>query len=197
MSDLISSYSELLKKYEALIWMHALKFKRANSGVDVEDLVQVGRLALWKVINRHDGREGFMGFLCLVMRREMRDWVMWARSTIRVPRSVIRRDGWESGLQIVSMDAEVNAEGRPLAEVTAVRDEGGLELAEQEGLMEWLMGAMANLNEKERQVLQGRFFEGKGLKELGEEIGASHQWASKIEQRALGRLRRAAGLLEI
>ena len=45
------------------------------------------------------------------------------------------------------------------------------------------------LPEKERQLLQGYYFQGKTLEEAGAEIGQSKSWASRLHARAIERLK--------
>ncbi len=53
----------------------------------------------------------------------------------------------------------------------------------------WLDHAMAGLNEKDRNAIVLRFFEGRNLREVGTAIGASEEAAKKRVTRALERLR--------
>jgi RNA polymerase sigma factor FliA len=54
-----------------------------------------------------------------------------------------------------------------------------------------LRGALADLPDDARQLLQSAYFEGKTLKEAGEQLGISKAWASRLHARALDQLGRA------
>ena len=49
--------------------------------------------------------------------------------------------------------------------------------------------AMRQLGVQERMIVRGLYFEGRGLLELGAELGISKSWASRIHTRAIHRLR--------
>lgn len=170
-------------QYERLVWKKARLWCAVNPGVAVEDLVQEGRLALWRTLLRHDGRPGFTEFFCTVMWRTMRDWVMYARCVIRTPRSAMK-DVLNGGLQFVDLDE------RELGQLAAVREESSDVLMQEEGMTQRLLEAMEQLEAREHLVVLRRFFDGRKLREVADEMGVKHQWVSVLEQRALARLRR-------
>jgi RNA polymerase sigma factor for flagellar operon FliA len=51
--------------------------------------------------------------------------------------------------------------------------------------------ALAVLPERERTLVEGHFFENRTLEEIGEEMGISKSWASRLCSRALARMRDA------
>ena len=54
-----------------------------------------------------------------------------------------------------------------------------------------LRRAMATLDERQREVIRLRFFEGKGQREVAQAIGVSQMTVSRVERQALGILREA------
>ena len=48
--------------------------------------------------------------------------------------------------------------------------------------------AVEQLEDKQKQLLQMHYFEGKSLKDAGELLGMSKSWASRLHSRAVGRL---------
>ena len=54
-----------------------------------------------------------------------------------------------------------------------------------------LRRAMATLDERQREVIRLRFFEGKGQREVAQHIGVSQMTVSRVERQALASLREA------
>ncbi|MDC0714701.1 sigma-70 family RNA polymerase sigma factor [Stigmatella sp. ncwal1] len=60
---------------------------------------------------------------------------------------------------------------------------------EMEQLKRRVRAAIEKLPDKERQLLQGYYFQGRTLEEAGSEIGQSKSWASRLHARAIERLK--------
>ena len=90
-------------------------------------------------------------------------------------------------LSPLSLDAGFESEegARRLAPSIGVPD-GDLELVPERAE---IAGALERLPGRERVVLRLRFFEGQTQREVGERLGTSQMQISRIEQRALARLR--------
>ena len=53
-----------------------------------------------------------------------------------------------------------------------------------------IMGAMQKLNEKERMIINKRFFDGRTQMEVAEEIGISQAQVSRLEKSAIQHIKR-------
>ena len=51
-------------------------------------------------------------------------------------------------------------------------------------------GALAKLNEKEKMIIQKRFFDGRTQMEVAEEIGISQAQVSRLEKSAISHIKR-------
>ena len=78
--------------------------------------------------------------------------------------------------------------GDPLYVMDQIKDEKNLDSNWLEGVA--IKEAMARLSERERTILQLRFFEGKTQMEVAEEIGISQAQVSRLEKAALHRMRK-------
>ena len=59
---------------------------------------------------------------------------------------------------------------------------------EEQESADQLRDAVAALPDKERQLMEAYYFEGKKLEEAGAELGLSKSWASRVHARAIQRL---------
>lgn len=78
--------------------------------------------------------------------------------------------------------------GDPLYVMDQIKDEKNLDSNWLEGVA--IKEAMARLSERERTILQLRFFEGKTQMEVADEIGISQAQVSRLEKAALHRMRK-------
>jgi RNA polymerase sigma factor FliA len=94
-----------------------------------------------------------------------------------------------TGLAMVFATSFEATEGLQIADEAMPADER----LEIEQLKFRVRAAIANLPEKERQLLKGYYFEGKTLEEAGGQVGQSKSWASRLHARAIERLRDMLG----
>ncbi|PTL38571.1 MAG: RNA polymerase sigma factor SigB [Alkalicoccus sp.] len=91
--------------------------------------------------------------------------------------------------QALSVDRSIEAddEGSAVTLLDLVgQDEGGYEQTDQQLLLE---KAFAVLTEREKQILQLTYFENMSQKETGEQLGISQMHVSRLQRRALQKLR--------
>jgi RNA polymerase sigma-B factor len=86
-----------------------------------------------------------------------------------------------------SMDAPSNSDDRSTFEVGAV--ERAYSQIEERS---WLIPALKTLSERDRQILEMRFFEGMSQSQIAERVGISQMHVSRLLTRSLGRLRAAS-----
>jgi len=81
-----------------------------------------------------------------------------------------------------------NDGGDALYVVDQVRDEKNID---ENGLKEWLWKkALNNLSEREKQIVDMRFYKGKTQMEVAEEIGISQAQVSRLEKSALTQIKK-------
>ncbi|MGE5561611.1 MAG: RNA polymerase sporulation sigma factor SigG [Chloroflexota bacterium] len=78
--------------------------------------------------------------------------------------------------------------GDPIFVMDQISDEKNQDVSWLEGIA--IREAMRKLNERERLILNLRFFEGKTQMEVAEEIGISQAQVSRLEKAALGHMRK-------
>jgi RNA polymerase primary sigma factor len=93
-----------------------------------------------------------------------------------------------------SLDLEIDEEGNPLANLIA--DRNATDPQAESRLPDEVLESLANLEDRERLVIELRFGltdgDGKTLQEIGRQLGLTREGVRQIEQRALKKLRRDA-----
>ncbi|HYX91303.1 MAG TPA: sigma-70 family RNA polymerase sigma factor [Myxococcaceae bacterium] len=90
-----------------------------------------------------------------------------------------------AGLALVFATSFEAMEGRQIADEAMPADQR----LEIEQLKVRLRAALPKLPEKERQLLEGYYFQGKTMQEAGGQLGQSKSWASRLHARAIERLK--------
>ncbi len=147
---------------------------------DDEDLWSAGLLGLTRAAQHYNPERGFKfstyGFYCArrEILNELRTRNRWRRETCSTDLS-------DPGnmVEAVAAAPEENDPGRDLA--------ADLARAIEE----------ADLTTNERTAIRARFFQGKTLEEVGEELGVSRERARQIQNRGLAMLRAAAENLAV
>jgi RNA polymerase sigma factor for flagellar operon FliA len=101
---------------------------------------------------------------------------------------------WLSGsggkLAMVFFLSQAGEEGRQSTEVADEQAEMPLESLLDDELKQSLRQAIDELPDDARRLIRGTYFEGKTLKDAGQELGISKAWASRLHARALEQLAR-------
>lgn len=177
---------------ENLGLVHAIANRFKHRGECTEDLRQVGYIGLLKAAERFDRERGVTfatyGYLKIVgeIRRYFRD-KCWS---IRIPRKVqdLLRTGEISGAQRpLSLDAVIGSGRKPLTLLELLGNvDRDIEVADARID---LIAACTALSDHERSILRLRFFEELTQKAIGLALGRSQMYVSRLEKRALGKLR--------
>ena len=206
----------LLRENMPLVAAIARRYQ--NCGLGQEDMLQLGSIGLLQALRRFDPDRGLcfstyaVPLIAGEIRRFLRDdgMVKFSRETkslaIRIER--IRRE--QGDLTVEELSKALNS---PLEDITAAlaSREGALSLdapTEEDGadLQSFLGSADANtekdalrrvelrelfavLSERERQVLFLRYFQDRTQNEVGQRLGLSQVQISRIEKKALLRMR--------
>ncbi len=155
-------------------------------GVTAEDLVQSGYFALLEAVKTYDPEKsgGFLTWLSYYLRKE------FARTGGYEKR---RRDPLDSAL---SLDAPISDEDDEtyLETVEDRRDDyaDAEEKIYTEQLHNALEGALSSLPAAQADTLRSRYWEGKELRYIAQEIGVSTQAVEERERQALRAIRRSS-----
>lgn len=166
---------ELLKEYDAVIrkaaGYHYYKGKWRSSILELDDLIQAGRIALVKASRRYDPEQGasFNTYFRLVLAGALQDEIR-----------TFQRESRHGAYAIhVPFDQEVHAmTSEDTAEDLALREE--------------VTVAISLLSLRDRQMLEQRLL-GTPLKEMGEERGITESHACWIIKRAVKKITKAIG----
>ena len=88
----------------------------------------------------------------------------------------------------VSLDAPLPEGERSIAETLGAEEQGFLDFENTD----LLRRSMASLSEKQREVIELRFFENLSQREVAQRLGVSQMSVSRAERGALAQLRRAS-----
>lgn len=161
---------ELLRQYQALLRHLARRLLVPSSVMAQEELVQAGYVGLICAARRFDTGKG-VRFITYA--------VPWALGEMR---SALRSAANQSGLRMVSLDdTGEDPQGRPLEETLPAGESGEERVA--------LRLALDRLTAQERQLIGLRFFEDRTQKEAAALLQKSQGQISRMENKALDRLR--------
>lgn len=145
--------------------------RNQTCGCDLEDLIAYGRLGLVDAAQRY--REGtgatFATFAFYRINGAIRDGIARMRESKKVGRTGSRR--WKNTVPFAA-----NAHAAETEEVDHL------------GLAN-LSSAVESLPQELRSVIEGRFFREETCDVVGAQIGKSRGWVSRLERRALLKLR--------
>ena len=173
------------KAYSRLSRHHGFDDGGTVGGVDLDDLMQSGFLALLEAVKTYDENQGsFIGWLALYLRKSFRE-AMGIRTT--------RRDPIDSAF---SLDRE-NYDGSTIGDniESSVRFEETVEdRVYREQFRAAVEKALTEIPEREAAVFRQVFLEDKTLKESGAAIGVSPERARILRNDALRDIKRAKAL---
>lgn len=192
--------NELVLTCENLVWKVALKFKyiAIKYGVEIERLVSAGQMGLVSASRRWQPSRNvkFVAYAyswvqCFV-RREIYEQRWFGLNGLGHTGGNTSCDPQPlSRLVGSNVPPEDNSEPFPLLEVlTAVTDES------TEDNSETINRLLMYVTPREREVLRRRFIQDMTLREVGADIGVSHERARQLERQGIWRIRRALGLIE-
>jgi len=167
----------VLAEYEDLVQRYAKRW--LMPGMDLDDLVQVGRLSVLRAVERYNPDIGTQrGFVGCSVANAMKDH---CRSTFATHRGRV----WRAS---VPLDAPLTEQGQgyTLADVLAADvDESSCDGSE----LELLEAALAKLPARQQAAIRGRFWDQATFRELGEREGCRGSYIQILEARAMGGLR--------
>ncbi len=206
----------LLRENMPLVAAIARRYQ--NCGLGQEDMIQLGSIGLLQALRRFDPDRGLcfstyaVPLIAGEIRRFLRDdgMVKFSRETKSLALRIERIRQEQGNLTVEELSKALNV---PLEDITAAlasrtgalsldapTDEDGAELhsflgsadadTEQDALRRVeLRELFAVLSERERQVLFMRYFQDRTQNEVGKRLGLSQVQISRIEKKALLRMR--------
>ncbi len=167
-----------LNRYSIVEW-------KEHSGLELDDLIQSGFLALHAAVQDHDPEKGkFLSFLSLHLKTAFAE-----ACGIRTR----KRDPLDNS---ISLDTPLgdSADSETLLDLQA-DPASTFEEVERRIWLEQLHAALdlamtCALSERERSTLQRRYWQNQTLKKLGEADGVSIEAARRVEGQAIRKLRR-------
>lgn len=193
------SGEELIAQHRAMVVGLAGRLRRELSlpgGLD--DLIAFGFGGLLEAERRFDPARGvrFQAFAYYRVRGAMLDGV---RQMATFPRRFHERMKAETPSEITAAPTPIDRTfARISASLTSASPLQGrfAEQSPEAALLqgesvERLLRALAELPERERFLVRGHYFEGRSFEELGEALGISKSWASRLHRQALRTLRHA------
>lgn len=177
---------EVVRGMQRIVAFWALRFWRGNPGIEYEDLLQEGRVAVWRAMRDYRKRKArFATYATIWIRAQTGAFVKKTRGPVKR----YRQDMATSGTEGVSLD-ELRAmldgeEPAQLIDGKAATDEaaGALEIAERVERALWELK-----DPRDRNVLKALFFHDRTLNEEGADRRLSRERIRQIRERALDRL---------
>jgi RNA polymerase sigma factor for flagellar operon FliA len=184
-ADRVSRFLPLVKR---LAWhVHGGGRSSGHAGIELEDLMQAGLVALTEAAQRHAGpsEDGFAAYAKLRVRGAMVDLV---RRAVPLSRSASETPRFESLDEIYSDSNAAFADERP----------DSLELLATAEIREAVIAAVAGLSDRLQLITQLYFVEELNLSEIAEVLGVSIPRVHQLKAQALAQLKAAlAGVAEI
>lgn len=163
------AYGKLLEPYRPLLHHLARRLRLPGVPVAEEELVQAGYIGLMRAAQRFDSERG-VRFITYA--------AAWALGEMR---AALRAAFEAPEMKAVSMDAASPDGGRALRDI--LPGDGISEEAVE------LRLALSRLDAQQRQVIAMRYFEDRTQAEAARLMGSSQAQVSRVERRALDRLR--------
>jgi RNA polymerase sigma factor FliA len=191
------SIAKLVEDHLPLV--RAIAFQLIRNGqvrfIEPDELVSLGSVALVEAAGRFDPTAGtrFATYAYQRIRGAMLDGVGQHAPVKRSVYRSIRRvgDGTVGSLFIASLD-EMLDRGLEVAD----RKLDPVDALDQQRERRAVAEAVAALPARKRRFVVGHYAEERELKEIGEELGLSRSWASRLHAQALAELRSTLGARE-
>jgi len=180
--------AELVRLHEPFVYSRAHAWVRAMPWLDVEDLAQEGRIALWKATRLFKESHGvkFLTYAGRWVDHCIRRYVQKHGNVVRVPRHLVTM-----GPRLLHLDMPMGDEAGA-AEVHAVFE---LPAAEPERVnaedVEVVRTALARLPRRERQAVHEYIMLARPGRTVAVEMRCCHTRVQQLAAAGLARLRRA------
>lgn len=183
---------------EAFLWLvpvNAARFGHYHR----EDLEQEGAMALFRAVDGFDVKRGlrFSTYAVHWLRQAFHQYLYNHCATVRLPvylhkvMARVRQGKPLDGLSDRVVETARNLNQRHTVPLDGAMDMEGPEVEErsQSELMTALSAGLATLRERERYLIEQRYFHGRTYRDLGEEVGVSVERVRQIIQKGLAKMR--------
>jgi RNA polymerase sigma factor (sigma-70 family) len=165
--------------------------RNARFSLDVEDLVQVGRIAVRDADRTFDPDKtpSFRGFAIQRVRWAISAWIKQHARNVRVPTAKFYA-GWINEVSIHAPVGE-DEDGSTFEEVFLGEDQtvtASAESGDRSGVIARLLKRMPR---RDAAIIRSRFFQAKTLQQVADELGVTGEAVRQAEKRILARLRRS------
>lgn len=181
----MTTFDQLLAQHRDLITARAHVWQQRNPAVDLDDLIQEGRLGLLRAAERFDAARGakFIRVAKLWIEARMRRWCAKNRTCVTLP------DFYRGGAFIFSHSLDVTPPDHDEAPINRLAaSEPAPDLTED------LAAALDRLTARKRHILRRCYFDGASVKQVAAELGISHQAVTLHKRDAFTKLRRIPAL---
>ncbi len=183
--DVISA-AEALTLHEGFVRMQAMRWKQMLPQLDLDDLLQEGRIGLTLAQRTFDPRRGvvFLTYAGRAVHVRIRNYVHKTAHVIRVPRYRLFEAPSVESLDVMAFEDSDETRHSLVADTT--------EMAwEHDDRHVAMMNAMQGLHAHERHVMRECVGKGRPHREVAAEIGRSHTRVQQLVVSGLTKLRKA------
>ena len=195
-------YSHLWARVEKLVALLAGRYYArsqvtcARSGVELDDLIQVGYFAMLDTVKSFDYKTGYK--LTTYLKRHLLN--QWAQMLdVRYG-----REKFDPLNRCTSLEKPIGGENEDIALGDVIPDkaaeqaiESSLERVYTQQLHDVLESCLDTLRPQEADTIRGRFYRGETLKQIAERQGCAFQYIRTLETNGLRSLRRGANLRKL
>lgn len=176
----MSTHPELiaaLADVERMIHAYAHWWRRRNPEMELDDLVQEGRLGFCRAFARYQSDAGskLSSFATPYIHQAMRRCVQFTRDTIRV-----KSLRFSERLPMLALDAPWGTDGNDTLADCLAAPEASDNLTDDAELVALVAQAVDALPRKQQAVIKARFFEGRTFASIGHEFGVSREAVRKL-----------------
>lgn len=178
--------TEAIQKHEGIVLHCARAFynqlpRSLQPAIDLEDLEQVARIALWEAANRYDEARGTVFWL--FARQRVRGALIDAMRT----QGIWNRKKKPAVLP-ESLDVDLNVEDGNTTTQDSDHGEGAKAIEQGAEMALVARRARGHLTEREASIVVSSLVEGKRLKEVGRDLGIGESRVSQIRGCAIRKL---------
>lgn len=190
------SIEELLKQYQRYIIKVASTLTKDD--YIKEELIQEASISLYKAYQSYDESKGELHYyLISYIRGSMLTYLTTNTRTIKIPANVIQeiyKMELEEPIKTISIEKEINEYGDSIGDRILIEEDDDSLDDQQEAIRNLLRHYISELKERYQFILKMRYFEGKTIEEIGNQLGISRQAIDLQLAAALGQLQDKFGV---